>query len=132
MNVNIYVRLNKTISLVAFTTSKSTITQKVTLKRNIWRFGGLTRQWRINDRPSHSFWIFWGLLLQILIAKCAYTYNTMLTIRVSLSTLITKTHRFVIVKNKKKSQTLRILRCSNHAPSSEYFWIRHSMMFYFI
>ena len=44
----------------------------------------------------------------------------MLTICVLLSTLITKTHRFIIVKNIKNPPNLRILQCCDHAHSSEY------------
>ena len=83
-------------------------------------FGGLTRQWWINDRPSPFFWILRSLILQISIAKYVYTLIAMLTICVLLSTLITKTHRFIIVKNIKNPPNLRILQCCDHAHSSEY------------
>ena len=44
-----------------------------------------------------------------------------------------KTHRFVILKNiNKNPPNLRILRCREHAPSSEYCWIRHCMRFYIL
>ena len=33
---------------------------------------------------------------------------------------------------KKNPPTLRIIRCRDHAPSSEYFWIRHCMRFYIL
>ena len=39
---------------------------------------------------------------------------------------------YIYIYNIKNPPTLRILRCRDHAPCSEYSWIRHCVRFYFI
>ena len=72
----------------------------------IWGFGGLTRKWGMNDRPSAFFWIFWGMLFA----------NFDCTIRIYLNWNVNNMCFFAIVYSYYKNTSIRLCEENKKSP----------------